>query len=123
MIDPQARTRPYLKLLLLAAFLGAVTALITFAFVAIVHILTDLVWVDGATALGSPAPLFTLLVCTLGGLVMVQQETAPVVAIAVVSGALLSASLALMRSRRGDQAGPADPAGGAASAEASGGAS
>ena len=37
MIDPQARPRPYIKLLALVVVLGLLSALVTFAFMALVH--------------------------------------------------------------------------------------
>jgi H+/Cl- antiporter ClcA len=68
MIDPQARPAAYIKLLALVVVLGLISALITFAFVALVHQGTALVWERAAQALGIDSRLFTLLVCALGGL-------------------------------------------------------
>ena len=68
MIDPQARPAPYIKLMALVVLLGLISALVTFAFVALVHQGTALVWERAAQALGIDPRLFTLLVCTLGGL-------------------------------------------------------
>ena len=70
MIDPQAKPAPYIKLLALVAVLGLISALVTFAFVALVHQGTALVWEQAALALGLDPRLFTVLVCTLGGLVV-----------------------------------------------------
>ncbi len=68
MIDPQARPGPYIKLLALVVVLGLISALITFAFMALVHQGTGLIWEQAALALGMDPRLFTVLVCTLGGL-------------------------------------------------------
>ena len=70
MIDTQAKPKSYLKLLGLVALLGLVSALITFAFVAIVHLGTTAIWEDAALALGLDQRLFTLLVCSIGGLMV-----------------------------------------------------
>jgi H+/Cl- antiporter ClcA len=70
MIDPQARPKPYFRLMLLVARLGVVSALVTFAFMALVHEGTRLIWEQTAQLVGIAPPLFTLLVCTLGGLVV-----------------------------------------------------
>jgi H+/Cl- antiporter ClcA len=70
MIDPQARAGPYIKLLALVVVLGLTSALVTFAFMALVHQGTGLVWEQIAPALGIDPRLFTLLVCTLGGLLV-----------------------------------------------------
>ena len=68
MLDPQARLWPYIRLLALVVVLGLISALVTFAFVALVHQGTALVWERAAQALGIDPRLFTLLVCALGGL-------------------------------------------------------
>jgi H+/Cl- antiporter ClcA len=68
MIDPQAKPGPYIKLLVLVVVLGVISALITFAFMALVHQGTGLIWEQAALALGMDPRLFTVLVCTLGGL-------------------------------------------------------
>jgi H+/Cl- antiporter ClcA len=68
MIDPQARAGPYLKLLALVVLLGLISALITFAFIALVHEGTYLLWAEAAQALGLDPRLFTFLVCAIGGL-------------------------------------------------------
>jgi len=70
MIETQARPGPYVRLLTAAALLGLVAAVVTFLFVALVHAVTKLLWVEAASALGLPAPVLTLLVCTLGGLLV-----------------------------------------------------
>jgi H+/Cl- antiporter ClcA len=69
-IDPGVQRKPYLRLILLALILGLLTALITFAFVTIVHILSDGLWVEGAEAIGVPAGVFAIVVCSLGGLLV-----------------------------------------------------
>jgi H+/Cl- antiporter ClcA len=70
MIDPQVKPSAYLKLLGLVALLGVVTALITFIFMALVSMGTALIWEQGAAMAGIDPRLFTLLVCTLGGLLV-----------------------------------------------------
>ena len=70
MIDPQARLAPYLKLLALVVVLGLISALVTFAFIALVHQGTGLIWEQAALALGMNPRLFTVLVCTVGGLLV-----------------------------------------------------
>jgi H+/Cl- antiporter ClcA len=70
MIDPQARPARYIGLLALVVLLGMISALITFAFMALVHQGTALVWEQAAGALGLDPRLFTLLVCTFGGLLV-----------------------------------------------------
>jgi len=70
MIDTQAKPRPYLRLMALAALLGIITAVVTFAFIALVHEATKLVWEQAASAAGLPAPVWTILICTLGGLIV-----------------------------------------------------
>jgi H+/Cl- antiporter ClcA len=62
--------RPYLKLLLLAALLGLISAVITFAFQGLVRVGQVLVWKRAAHAAGLPTPAFTLAVCTVGGLLV-----------------------------------------------------
>jgi H+/Cl- antiporter ClcA len=70
MIDPHARPGPYIKLLALVALLGVITALVTFTFVALVHQGTHLIWEEAALALKVDPRLFTIVVCTLGGLLV-----------------------------------------------------
>lgn len=70
MIDPQARPAAYIKLMALVVVLGLISALVTFAFVALVHQGTGLIWEQAAGALGINARLFTVLVCAAGGLVV-----------------------------------------------------
>jgi H+/Cl- antiporter ClcA len=70
MIDPQARPGPYIKLLALVVVLGLLSALVTFAFMALVHQGTHLVWEQAAETVGLDPRLFTVLVCTLGGLLV-----------------------------------------------------
>ena len=57
MIDPQARPAAYIKLMVLVAVLGLISALVTFAFVALVHQGTLLLWDQAAQALGMDPPL------------------------------------------------------------------
>ena len=70
MIDSQARPAPYLRLLGLVILLGVISALVTFAFIFIVSRGTSLVWEQAALSLGMDLRLFTLLVCTIGGLLV-----------------------------------------------------
>ena len=70
MIDPQARPGPYIKLLALVVVLGLLSALVTFVFMLLVHQGTHLVWEQAALALGLDARLFTVLICTIGGLLV-----------------------------------------------------
>ena len=70
MIDPQAKARPYFRLMILVAIMGFVSAIVTFIFIAISNQLTDLVWQNAVSILGLPAWAFTLIVCTLGGLLV-----------------------------------------------------
>jgi len=61
---------PYGKLLLVAAVLGLISALITFAFQAMVHFGQLLVWKQAVPDSGLSRPWFTLALCTLGGLLV-----------------------------------------------------
>ena len=70
MIDTQARPAAYIRLLALVALLGLISALITFAFVALVHVGTGLIWEGAAAALGISPALFTIIICSLGGLLV-----------------------------------------------------
>ena len=70
MIDPQARPAPYIKLMALVILLGVISALVTFTFVALVHQGTYRIWEQAAQALGVDQRLFTILVCTIGGLLV-----------------------------------------------------
>ena len=70
MIDPQARPAPYIKLMALVILLGLISAVVTFAFIALVHQGTHLLWTEAAVALGLDPRLFTILVCTLGGVLV-----------------------------------------------------
>src|SRR3990172_8429038 len=68
MIDTQAKPRPYVGLLALAALLGLITAVVTFVFIVLVHAATRLVWEQAASLAGLPPPVWTILICTVGGL-------------------------------------------------------
>src|SRR5512137_1653097 len=70
MIDTQARPGSYMKLMALVTLLGLISAVITFVFMFLVHQGTSLVWEQAALALGLDPRLFTLLVCSLGGLLV-----------------------------------------------------
>ena len=70
LIDPQARLKPYLRLMALIALMGVVSALITFAFIFLVNQGIQLIWEQARLSLGLDARLFTFLVCALGGLLV-----------------------------------------------------
>ena len=70
MIDPQAKPKFYFRLMVLVAVLGFISAAITFAFMALVHEGTKVIWEQAAQLVGISMPLFTILVCTLGGLLV-----------------------------------------------------
>ncbi len=70
MSQERIQPRLYLKLLFLAAVLGLVSALITFIFLVLVHVGQTLIWEQAAQAVGVSTPVFTLVICTLGGLLV-----------------------------------------------------
>jgi H+/Cl- antiporter ClcA len=70
MIDTQAKPRPYIRLMGLVALLGIFSAVITFVFIVVVNWGIDLVWEKARLASGVDPQLFTLLVCTFGGLLV-----------------------------------------------------
>jgi hypothetical protein len=70
MIDPQANPRAYIKLMAFVVVLGLISALVTFAFMALVSVGTGAIWDQAAAALGMDTRLFTVLICTLGGLLV-----------------------------------------------------
>ena len=70
MIDPQAKAKPYFRLMILVALLGFVSAIVTFIFMAISNQLTDLVWDNAISIRGLEPWMFTLIVCTLGGVLV-----------------------------------------------------
>lgn len=70
MIDPQAQPKSYLRLMALVALLGIISALVTFAFIALVNQGIDLIWEQARLTLGLDSRLFTLLMCALGGLLV-----------------------------------------------------
>ena len=70
MIDPHEKLRSYLRLMLLVAILGAVSAVITFVFIALVNLLTDLIWKQGPLVLGVDSRVFTFFICIIGGLLV-----------------------------------------------------
>lgn len=70
MIDTQAKPLSYIKLLSLVTGMGLISALVTFAFMALVHQGTGLIWEQAAQALGLDPWVFTILVCTIGGLLV-----------------------------------------------------
>jgi H+/Cl- antiporter ClcA len=69
-VEKSIQPRPFLKLLLLAALLGLISAVITFTFIALVDGAASAVWETTAEAIGLSMQVFTLLVCTLGGLLV-----------------------------------------------------
>ncbi|MCG3142393.1 MAG: putative ion-transport protein YfeO [Anaerolineae bacterium] len=70
MIDPQAKAGPYIKLLALAGLLGVIAAIVTFIFMVLVNLGTQLLWEQAAPATGLPMPLLIVAICTLGGLLV-----------------------------------------------------
>jgi H+/Cl- antiporter ClcA len=70
MIDTLERPRSYLKLMVLVGLLGIISAVITFVFIIVVNQGIRLLWEEAAQAIGLDRRLFTLLVCTLGGLLV-----------------------------------------------------
>lgn len=70
MIDPQARLSSYIKLLAFVALLGLITALVTFVFMVLVGQGTALIWEQAAALAGIDPRLFTVVVCTAGGLLV-----------------------------------------------------
>jgi H+/Cl- antiporter ClcA len=70
MIDPQANPKSYVRLMALVALLGIVSAVITFAFIALVNLGIDRIWERASLSTGLDDRLFTLLVCALGGLLV-----------------------------------------------------
>jgi len=70
MSQERIQPRPYLKLLLLAALLGLVSAVITFIFLVLVNVGQTLIWEHAAQAVGVSTPVFTLVICTVGGLLV-----------------------------------------------------
>jgi H+/Cl- antiporter ClcA len=70
MIDPEVKPKPYLGLMLLVGVMGIISALVTFVFMIIVNRGIALVWEQAAPATGLDPRLFTLLICTAGGLLV-----------------------------------------------------
>ncbi len=70
MIDPHAKAGPYIKLLALAGLLGVIAAIVTFIFMVLVNLGTQLLWEQAAPATGLPMPLLIVAICTLGGLLV-----------------------------------------------------
>src|SRR4030095_16325625 len=70
MIDTQANPKAYGRLMALVALLGLISALVTFVFIVLVDGSMARLWERAALALGLDPRLFTLLVCTLGGLLV-----------------------------------------------------
>jgi H+/Cl- antiporter ClcA len=70
MSQEKIEPRPYVKLLLLAALIGLVSAFITFIFMVAVNVGQTWLWEEAAQAVGLATPVFTVLVCSLGGLLV-----------------------------------------------------
>jgi H+/Cl- antiporter ClcA len=70
MIDPNARPAPYLRLMVLIALMGVVSAVVTFVFIFLVHRSIALVWEEIPLSMGVDPRLFTFAVCALGGLLV-----------------------------------------------------
>jgi H+/Cl- antiporter ClcA len=56
--------------MVIIVILGAVSAGITFIFIALVNLLTDVIWKQGQTLLGVDTRLFTFIICVVGGLLV-----------------------------------------------------
>ena len=70
MIDPEVRPKRYLGLMALVGLMGIISALFTFLFMIIVNRGIALVWEQAALTIGLDPRLFTLLICTVGGLLV-----------------------------------------------------
>jgi len=70
MIDPQAKPKSYLRLMILVALMGLISAVVTFVFIVLVNRGIRLIWEQALLATGLDARLFTILVCTTGGLLV-----------------------------------------------------
>jgi H+/Cl- antiporter ClcA len=70
MIDTQAKPRPYIRLMVLVALMGIVSAVVTFLFMFLVNHGIALIWEEAALAVGVDPRLFIFLVCTIGGLLV-----------------------------------------------------
>jgi H+/Cl- antiporter ClcA len=64
------KTRRYYIMLFYAAILGMVSGIVTFLYIEVVHIGQQLVWEKFAPSTGLSAPVFTLIICLTGGLVI-----------------------------------------------------
>ena len=62
--------RPFLKLMLLAALMGLMSAVVTFAFIWVVHELQGLLWDHVSSLGGTWTAILTVLICTIGGVVV-----------------------------------------------------
>ena len=70
MIDPEVRPKRYLGPMALVGLMGIISALFTFLFMIIVNRGIALVWEQAALTIGLDPRLFTLLICTVGGLLV-----------------------------------------------------
>jgi chloride channel protein, CIC family len=70
MIDPQEKPISYLRVMTFIILLGIASALITFGFIELVNVMIRLIWEQAKLASGLEARVFTLLICTLGGLLV-----------------------------------------------------
>ena len=70
MIDPREGTKAYIRLMALVAIMGVISALVTYVFIVLMNQGIALVWEQVLLASGLDARLFTILVCTLGGLMV-----------------------------------------------------
>ena len=52
MIDPNARPKPYFRLMAMVALLGGISATVTFVFMALVHQGTNVIWEQMAQLVG-----------------------------------------------------------------------
>jgi H+/Cl- antiporter ClcA len=70
MDNSQINPKAYLRLMALMAIMGLVSALVTFAFIALVNVSTGAIWEKASQALGMDPRFFTFFVCSLGGLLV-----------------------------------------------------
>ncbi len=70
MNEPQVKPKAYIRLMLFVALLGIISAIITFVFMFLVNRMTGVIWEQASLTLGLDPRLFTILVCTIGGLLV-----------------------------------------------------
>jgi H+/Cl- antiporter ClcA len=103
MIDPQARPKSYIKLLALVVVLGLLSALVTFAFMALVHQGTGLIWEQAAAALGLIGGVVGLLAMGIIGALLpltlfsCEEQTVDLITHAAEIGVLMLIVLAVAK--------------------------